>query len=44
MGKASWFAPRPDDVSHWRPFFDGQDQLHFGLTVFGKEATARIPV
>ncbi len=42
MGNAYWFAPRPPDVSHRHPFlvFDRQDQLHFELTVFGKEAAA----
>ncbi len=44
MGKAYWFAPRPPEVSHRHPFlvFDCQDQLHFELTVFGKEAAARV--
>lgn len=44
MGKAYWFAPRPPDVSHRHPFlvFDCQDQLHFELTVFGKESAARV--
>jgi len=43
MGKSYWFASRPPDVSHRHPFlvFDCQDQLHFELTVFGKEAAAR---
>lgn len=44
MKKAYWFAPRPPEVSHQHPFlvFDCQDQLHFELTVFGKEAAARV--
>src|SRR6266566_4480151 len=44
MGNAYWFAPRPPEVSHRHPFlvFDCQDQLHFELTVFGKEAAARV--
>ncbi len=44
MGKSYWFASRPPDVSHRHPFlvFDCQDQLHFELTVFGKEAAARV--
>lgn len=44
MAKAYWFAPRPPEVSHRHPFlvFDCQDQLHFELTVFGKEAAARV--
>jgi integrase len=44
MGNAYWFAPRPPDVSHQHPFlvFTCQDQLHFELTVFGKEAAARV--
>ncbi|MEO7022081.1 MAG: tyrosine-type recombinase/integrase [Ktedonobacteraceae bacterium] len=44
MGKSYWFAPRPPEVSHQHPFlvFDCQDQLHFELTVFGKEAAARV--
>src|SRR5712691_11025557 len=44
MGNAYWFAPRPSDASHRHPFlvFDCQDQLHFELTVFWKEAAARV--
>ena len=44
MGKAYWFAPRPPDVSHRHPFlvFDCWDRLPFELTVFGKEAAARV--
>src|SRR5450755_2652856 len=44
MGKGYWFASRPPEVSHRHPFlvFDTQDQLHFELTVFGKEAIARV--
>src|SRR5262245_15575320 len=44
MGNAYWFAPCPSDVSHRHPFlvFTCQDQLHFELTVFGKEAAARV--
>lgn len=44
MGNAYWFAPRPPDVSHRHPFlvFNCQDQLHFELTVFGKDAAARV--
>jgi hypothetical protein len=44
MEKSYWFAPRSPEVSHRHPFlvFDCQDQLHFELTVFGKEAAARV--
>src|SRR6266581_1293160 len=44
MGKSYWFASRPPDVNHRYTFlvFDCQDQLHFELTVFGKEAAARV--
>ncbi len=44
MGNAYWFAPRPSDVSHRHPFlvFNCQDQLDFELTVFSKEAAARV--
>ncbi len=39
-----WFAPRPKTVEHRHPFlvFDCQDCLHFPLTRFGKEASARV--
>lgn len=44
MGNAYWFAPRPPDARHRHPFlvFNCQDQLHFELTVFAKEAAARV--
>src|SRR5215475_502964 len=44
MATAYWFAPRPSDSGHRHPFlvFDCQDRLHFELTVFGKEAVARV--
>ena len=43
-GKGFWFAPRPSDAEHHHPFlvFDLQDRLHFHLTVYGKEAVARL--
>ena len=39
-----WFAPRPKGVEHQHPFlvFDGNDRLHFPLTLFGKEASHRL--
>ena len=42
--KGFWFAPRPLDTEHHHPFlvFDLQDRLHFHLTVYGKEAVARL--
>ncbi len=44
MTKAYWFASRPGEVEHQHPFlvFDGQDQLHVPLTIFGKEALMRV--
>src|SRR2546430_970128 len=38
------FVPRPVDTGHQHPYlvFDGQDRLHFHLTVFAKEATAQL--
>ncbi len=44
MQSRYWFAPRPPDVEHRHPFlvFDGQDRLHFHLTIFSKEAVARM--
>ncbi len=44
MEKGSYhFVPRPPRVSHQHPYlvFDSQDQLHFHLTIFGKEALAQ---
>ena len=42
--KGFWFAPRPPDTEHHHPYlvFDLQDRLHFHLTVYGKEAVARL--
>src|SRR5258708_8274278 len=39
-----WFTSRPDGLEHGHPFlvFDCQDRLHLPLTVFGKEANARL--
>jgi len=39
-----WFARRPTDVEHRHPFlvFDTQDRLHLPLTLFAKEASARV--
>jgi integrase len=39
-----WFAPRPKTVEHQHPFlvFDCQNHLHLPLTIFGKEASARV--
>jgi hypothetical protein len=39
-----WFAPRPKTVEHQHPFlvFDGHDRLHLPLTIFAKEACARV--
>jgi hypothetical protein len=44
MKNASWFAPRPPEAIHHHPFlvFDTHGQLHFELTVFAKEAAARV--
>jgi len=44
MGKTYWFAVRPPLVSHRHPLlvFDCQSQLHFELTIFSKEAAARV--
>ncbi len=44
MHSSYWFAPRSPDVAHHHPFlvFDLQDRLHFHLTVYGKEAVARL--
>src|SRR5260370_8198791 len=41
---AYWFAPRPKGAEHHHPFlvFDGNDRLHFPLTIFGKEASYRL--
>jgi hypothetical protein len=38
------FVPRPTGVEHQHPYlvFDGQDRLHFYLTVFAKEVTAQL--
>ena len=38
------FVPRPAGTEHQHPYlvFDGQDRLHFHLTVFAKEATAQL--
>ncbi len=38
------FVPRPASAEHQHPYlvFDGQDRLHFHLTVFAKEATAQL--
>ena len=38
------FVPRPAGVEHQHPYlvFDGQDRLHFYLTVLAKEATAQL--
>ena len=38
------FVPRPAGVGHQHPYlvFDGQDRLHFHLTVLAKEATAQL--
>ena len=38
------FVSRPTDIEHQHPYlvFDGQDHLHFHLTVFAKEATAQL--
>ena len=46
MGKGYWFASRPPEVIHQHPFlvFDTCGQLHFELTVFAKEAIARVEV
>ncbi|GHP00430.1 hypothetical protein KSF_104770 [Reticulibacter mediterranei] len=40
------FVPRPADTEHQHPYlvFDGEDRLHFYLTVFAKEATAQLSV
>ena len=42
--RSYWFAARPHDVEHHHPFlvFDLQDCLHFHLTIYGKEAVARL--
>jgi len=42
--KGFWFTPRPSDTDHHHPFlvFDRSDRLHFHLTVYGKEAVARL--
>jgi integrase len=39
-----WFVPRPETAEHRHPFlvFDGNDRLHFPLTLFGKEASHRL--
>lgn len=39
-----WFAARPKIVEHQYPFtvFDVQDRLHLPLTLFAKEAHARL--
>ncbi len=44
MKNVYWFAPRPSETTHQHPFlvFDTHGRLHFELTVFGKEATARV--
>ena len=44
MKNAYWFAPRPSETTHQHPFlvFDTHGRLHFELTVFAKEATARV--
>jgi hypothetical protein len=44
--KGFWFAPRPPDTEHHHPFlvFDRSDRLCFHLTVYGKEAVARLSV
>lgn len=41
---ASHFVSRPAGTEHQHPYlvFDGQDRLHFHLTVFAKEATAQL--
>ena len=38
------FVPRPAGTGYQHPYlvFDGQDRLHFHLTVFVKEATAQL--
>lgn len=38
------FVPRPAGIEHQHPYlvFDGQDRLHFHLTVFAKEATSQL--
>lgn len=38
------FVPRPSNVPHQHPYlvFDGQDRLHFHLTIFAKEADAQL--
>jgi integrase len=42
--KGFWFSSRPPDVEHHHPFlvFDSLDRLHFHLTIYGKEAVARL--
>lgn len=47
MAKGTYrFVARPAGVEHQHPYlvFDGQDHLHFHLTVFAKEATAQLSV
>lgn len=41
---AYWFVPRPETAEHRHPFlvFDGNDCLHFPLTLFGKEISHRL--
>ena len=38
------FVPRPANTEHQHPYlvFDGQDRLHFHLTVFAKEVTTQL--
>jgi integrase len=44
MTRAYRFVSRPEEAEHQHPFlvFDGQDQLHVPLTIFGKEALVRV--
>lgn len=39
-----WFTTRPKEAEHRHPYlvFDGNDRLHFPLTLFGKEASHRL--
>ncbi len=44
MTSSYWFAPRPKNSEHQHPFlvFDRSDRLHVPLTLFSKEACARV--